>query len=170
MSFLSRLPTPASSRSSSFLGCWTQEVRISKRTGCLFAGTAVLVTARTRLFSTTTRQFREAPLSNQGPSKVFGSADDAIADLKDGSVVLSAGFGLSGVAGKLVRPVITPQAMSLEVAPLTVTRNADRRHPSQRHPEPDSRFQQRGRRFPWPCQTVSHRPSDTLDRVIYRQQ
>lgn len=38
----------------------------------------------------------------RGGSKVFKSADEAIADIKDGSVVLSAGFGLCGVAGTLI--------------------------------------------------------------------
>jgi hypothetical protein len=40
-----------------------------------------------------------ASLAAASGSKVFASADEAIADLKDGTVILSAGFGLSGVAG-----------------------------------------------------------------------
>ncbi|KAK6364866.1 hypothetical protein LTS17_011770 [Exophiala oligosperma] len=35
-------------------------------------------------------------------SKVFKSADDAVADIKDGTTILSAGFGLSGVAETLI--------------------------------------------------------------------
>ncbi len=43
----------------------------------------------------------QAPLSprSKGSSKIYGSADDAIADLKDGTTILSSGFGLCGVAG-----------------------------------------------------------------------
>lgn len=37
--------------------------------------------------------------SEAGPSKVYRHADDAVADLKDGITVLSAGFGLCGVPG-----------------------------------------------------------------------
>ncbi len=54
-----------------------------------------------RLFSASAkrrRQERDA-IVERGASKVFKSADDAIEDLKDGTVILSAGFGLSGVAG-----------------------------------------------------------------------
>ncbi|KAK9791959.1 putative Succinyl-CoA:3-ketoacid-coenzyme A transferase [Seiridium cardinale] len=46
-----------------------------------------------RLYST------DGPKPKRGGSKVFKSADDAVADLQDGSVILSAGFGLCGVAG-----------------------------------------------------------------------
>ncbi|KAH9889727.1 succinyl-CoA:3-ketoacid-coenzyme A transferase-like protein [Xylariomycetidae sp. FL2044] len=45
------------------------------------------------------------PSSARGGSKVFKSADDAIADLKDGDVVLSAGFGLCGVAETLIQAI-----------------------------------------------------------------
>lgn len=40
-----------------------------------------------------------APKPDRTRSKVYSSADEAVADLKSGSVVLSAGFGLCGVAG-----------------------------------------------------------------------
>lgn len=40
------------------------------------------------------------PQTDRIESKVYGSADDAVADLKDGATILSAGFGLCGVAGK----------------------------------------------------------------------
>jgi 3-oxoacid CoA-transferase len=60
-----------------------------------------------RPFSASSRKERErvdtdTSTAGQGSSKVYKSADDAIADLKDGSVILSAGFGLSGVAGMLL--------------------------------------------------------------------
>lgn len=32
-------------------------------------------------------------------SKVYGTADEAVADVKSGSTILSSGFGLCGVAG-----------------------------------------------------------------------
>jgi len=41
----------------------------------------------------------------RGGSKVYGSADEAIADIKDGDVILSAGFGLSGVAETLIQAI-----------------------------------------------------------------
>lgn len=40
----------------------------------------------------------KAPSKNRGASKLYASADDAIADLKSGSTVLSAGFGVCGIA------------------------------------------------------------------------
>ena len=42
---------------------------------------------------------RPAPTPTRDGSKVYKSADEAIADVEDGSVILSAGFGLCGVAG-----------------------------------------------------------------------
>jgi len=41
-----------------------------------------------------------APIVERGASKLFKDADEAVADLKSGSVILSSGFGLCGVAGK----------------------------------------------------------------------
>ncbi|KIW16822.1 hypothetical protein PV08_04012 [Exophiala spinifera] len=41
-------------------------------------------------------------LSPRSTSKIFKSADDAVADIKDGATILSAGFGLSGVAETLI--------------------------------------------------------------------
>jgi 3-oxoacid CoA-transferase len=37
----------------------------------------------------------------RGASKVYKNADDAVADLKSGSIILSAGFGLCGTAGMI---------------------------------------------------------------------
>ncbi|KAI0438624.1 succinyl-CoA:3-ketoacid-coenzyme A transferase subunit B [Xylaria telfairii] len=48
---------------------------------------------------------RPAPAKSRGGSKVFRSADEAIADVKDGDVILSAGFGLCGVAETLIRAI-----------------------------------------------------------------
>ncbi|RYP50887.1 hypothetical protein DL768_003676 [Monosporascus sp. mg162] len=41
----------------------------------------------------------------RGGSKVFKSADEAVADIEDGSVILSAGFGLCGVAETLIQAI-----------------------------------------------------------------
>lgn len=41
-----------------------------------------------------------APQVERGVSKLFKDADEAVADLKSGSTILSAGFGLCGVAGR----------------------------------------------------------------------
>ncbi|KAH8163125.1 hypothetical protein CIB48_g5098 [Xylaria polymorpha] len=48
---------------------------------------------------------RPAPAKTRGGSKVFRSADEAIADVKDGDVILSAGFGLCGVAETLIQAI-----------------------------------------------------------------
>jgi hypothetical protein len=39
------------------------------------------------------------PEPTRGSSKLFKNADEAVADLKSGSTILSAGFGLCGTAG-----------------------------------------------------------------------
>ncbi|KAI1172012.1 succinyl-CoA:3-ketoacid-coenzyme A transferase subunit B [Nemania sp. FL0916] len=48
---------------------------------------------------------RPAPTPTRGGSKVFSSADEAIADVQDGQVILSAGFGLCGVAETLIQAI-----------------------------------------------------------------
>ncbi|KAK4196317.1 putative succinyl-CoA:3-ketoacid-coenzyme A transferase [Triangularia verruculosa] len=60
--------------------------------------------AQFRLLSYTRPWRREIPVSepNRGDSKVWASADEAVADVKSGSVLLSAGFGLCGVASTLI--------------------------------------------------------------------
>lgn len=40
-----------------------------------------------------------SPAPTRGTSKLFKSADEAVADIKSGSTILSAGFGLCGTAG-----------------------------------------------------------------------
>lgn len=42
---------------------------------------------------------QKAPTQDRARSKVFKDADEAVADIKSGSTILSAGFGLCGVAG-----------------------------------------------------------------------
>ena len=41
-----------------------------------------------------------APKATRGTSKIFRNADEAVADIKSGSIILSAGFGLCGTAGE----------------------------------------------------------------------
>jgi 3-oxoacid CoA-transferase len=45
-----------------------------------------------------------APTIDRSRSKVYSSADEAVADIKSGSTILSAGFGLCGTAGMFVFP------------------------------------------------------------------
>ncbi|KAL2415515.1 Succinyl-CoA:3-ketoacid-coenzyme A transferase, mitochondrial [Exophiala dermatitidis] len=46
--------------------------------------------------------FQQSEGRHRSASKVYASADDAIADLKDGTTILSSGFGLCGVAETLI--------------------------------------------------------------------
>lgn len=55
-----------------------------------------------RGFQTSARLRREVKTTPQGLSKFYSSADDAVADIKSGSIVLSAGFGLCGTAETII--------------------------------------------------------------------
>ncbi|ORY16427.1 hypothetical protein BCR34DRAFT_597711 [Clohesyomyces aquaticus] len=48
---------------------------------------------------------KKAPKIDRSKSKLFKSADEAVADLQSGSTILSAGFGLSGVADTLINAI-----------------------------------------------------------------
>lgn len=71
------------------------------------------IAAPARTLSTTPRRYKQeantkakrdpAPTVVRGASKLFKDADSAVADLKSGSTILSAGFGLCGTAGELRR-------------------------------------------------------------------
>lgn len=70
-----------------------------------------LATPRSRLFSSTalrrsapnlTPDPPRAPAPKRGASKIFPDADAAVADIASGSTILSAGFGLCGVAETLI--------------------------------------------------------------------
>lgn len=50
-------------------------------------------------YSTTAPRLSLAPKIERGGSKVFKDADAAVADIQSGSMILSSGFGLCGVAG-----------------------------------------------------------------------
>ncbi|KAJ4392435.1 hypothetical protein N0V85_007057 [Neurospora sp. IMI 360204] len=45
------------------------------------------------------------PTVTRGESKLYANADDAVADIKSGSVILSSGFGLCGVAETLIEAI-----------------------------------------------------------------
>ncbi|KAF2860370.1 beta ketoadipate:succinyl-CoA transferase, TR2 [Piedraia hortae CBS 480.64] len=68
-----------------------------------------------RAFSATTIALREI----RSPSKVVGSADEAVADVKSGSVILSAGFGLCGTPETLIKAL----ARRKDLRDLTVVSN-----------------------------------------------
>ncbi|KAK4192136.1 3-oxoacid CoA-transferase [Podospora australis] len=61
-----------------------------------------------RSFSTTKTHWREIAVpeetsgKDRGGSKLYATADEAVADIKSGSVLLSSGFGLCGVASTLI--------------------------------------------------------------------
>ncbi|KAL2186357.1 3-oxoacid CoA-transferase [Thermothelomyces heterothallicus CBS 203.75] len=71
---------------------------------------APLLPGGTRLAVGCTRSFSQsrhhrsvaAPDVDRAASKVWKSADEAVADIKSGSVILSSGFGLCGVASTLI--------------------------------------------------------------------
>lgn len=62
--------------------------------------------SQTRTFKTGSPYFREAaggaPSKVRGQRKVYDSVDEAVADIKSGSTVLSAGFGLCGTAETII--------------------------------------------------------------------
>jgi len=96
-----RLSAPAPAliaRISARYGVVTGGPRQCSRVIPLSVGSSIV---RGRCFSQTSN-WRSAtgPKPIRGASKLFKYADDAVADIKSGSVLLSSGFGLCGVAGK----------------------------------------------------------------------
>lgn len=73
--------------------------------------------SQVRGFKTTSPYAREAsggaPAKQRGGKKVFDSVDDAVADIKSGSIVLSAGFGLCGTAETIIDAMVRRGADSL---------------------------------------------------------
>lgn len=51
------------------------------------------------------RAHYSAPVIDRSKSKLFKSADEAVADIQSGSTILSAGFGLCGVAETLITAI-----------------------------------------------------------------
>lgn len=52
-------------------------------------------------YSTAAADQPRAPKIDRAASKLYKNADEAVADLKSGSTILSSGFGLCGVAGMM---------------------------------------------------------------------
>ena len=82
-----------------------------------------LITARStnlciRSFSTTRRHLEAPPASSAastlGASKLYATANDAVADIKSDSVILSAGFGLCGTAETIIHALLArPEIQNL---------------------------------------------------------
>jgi len=81
-------------------------VRLSVAPGVKTAGPAMA--ARRTFLTTTIRLSQPSSSSARKDSKVLGTADEAVADVRSGSVLLSSGFGLCGVAGK---STLTPASL-----------------------------------------------------------
>jgi 3-oxoacid CoA-transferase len=56
---------------------------------------------------------KKAPTIDRSASKLFESADEAVADLQSGSTILSAGFGLCGVAETIITAIKNRGVQSL---------------------------------------------------------
>lgn len=63
------------------------------------------VLAKYSTATTTIEQPSRAPSVDRAASKLFNNADDAVADLKSGSTILSSGFGLCGVADTIISAI-----------------------------------------------------------------
>lgn len=79
----------------------------ASRAQVCFARPSRVVAQQTRSFNHSTRHCREAhgdaPAKQRGQRKVFDSVDEAVADIKSGSTILSAGFGLCGTAETIIK-------------------------------------------------------------------
>lgn len=79
-----------------------RSIRISQTLRCA----ATTRTARAwrpgcvRFATTYTHKSPDPPAIDRSKSKLYRDADEAVADIKSGSVILSSGFGLCGVAGE----------------------------------------------------------------------
>ncbi|KAL7922170.1 hypothetical protein ACQKWADRAFT_293734 [Trichoderma austrokoningii] len=87
------LPRAASSRSS-FLNSAAAQFRQTARAG----------PPRIRFLSTTAIRLSQAQ-QTRPKSKVYDSADAAVADIQSGSTILSSGFGLCGIAETLIQAI-----------------------------------------------------------------
>jgi 3-oxoacid CoA-transferase len=67
------------------------------------------IVAQKRYISAPARE----PVIDRSQSKLFSSADEAVADIRSGSTVLSAGFGLCGVAETLIHAIKNRGSRSL---------------------------------------------------------
>ena len=66
---------------------------------CRYAHAYRAIPAQRRAFTKTKTTVVDSSKPKRGGSKLFKSADEAVADVQSGSTILSAGFGLCGVAG-----------------------------------------------------------------------
>ena len=72
--------------------------------------------AHVRYATSYTHKSPEPPAVDRSKSKLYASADEAVADIKSGSVILSSGFGLCGVAGLSTFAWLLPSfRVSLEI-------------------------------------------------------
>ncbi|KAK3111506.1 hypothetical protein LTR53_013187 [Teratosphaeriaceae sp. CCFEE 6253] len=85
-------------------GSSTLQVRLTQP--CRAAWRTTQHADRSRSLQTSATHYREAsggaPTKVRGQRKVFDSVDEAVADIKSGSTVLSAGFGLCGTAETII--------------------------------------------------------------------
>ncbi|PWY85096.1 succinyl-CoA:3-ketoacid-coenzyme A transferase 1 [Aspergillus heteromorphus CBS 117.55] len=80
--------------------------RLSASLFLAYAGSGRIVRPARARFSTSTDEERpRAPKIDRAASKLFKTADEAVADLKSGSTILSSGFGLCGVAETLISAI-----------------------------------------------------------------
>lgn len=102
--------------------------------GCLGASPALrLRTGGSRNFSQS-RHWRSVatPTITRGDSKLYKSADEAVADIQSGSVILSSGFGLCGIACEFQNPS-TPNARCADRHQATLITALRRRGPDSLH-------------------------------------
>lgn len=66
------------------------------------SSTSSSLTRQRRFYS---QPIDRAPVIDRSKSKLFKSADEAVADIQSGSTILSAGFGLCGVAETLIHAI-----------------------------------------------------------------
>lgn len=82
---------------------------------------------------TRTSTSTKAPPVTRGASKLYASADDAIADLKSGSTVLSAGFGVCGIARKAA-PSLSAETSPSQFAPARPQKPSSKPSPAAARP------------------------------------
>ncbi|PYH88493.1 succinyl-CoA:3-ketoacid-coenzyme A transferase 1 [Aspergillus ellipticus CBS 707.79] len=69
------------------------------------AHSSIVQISRTGFSTSTNEQLPRVPKIDRAASKLFKNADEAVADLKSGSTILSSGFGLCGVAETLISAI-----------------------------------------------------------------
>lgn len=126
--------------------------------------------AARRTFIKTAAPDQTSPaVSKRGGSKVYASADEAVADVQSGSTILSSGFGLCGVAGGCLSLSTSQSTRNMDME-LTSCRNP---HPGPAAPRPrlaplaHGRVQQcRCRGQGWPRAADQGGPGGPADPLI----